>query len=106
GFNFRGQIDELNLFNRPLTSQEMLDIFNAKNGGMCKDQDNHPPASNAGPDQTIAVRDTVSLQGTSTDDGRPAGSTLTTSWSVVSGPGAVTFENSQQASNAATFSLP
>jgi RHS repeat-associated protein len=106
GFNFRGQIDEVNLYNRPLTPQEMLDIFNAKNGGLCKDQVNHPPAVNAGPDQTIGIRDTATLQGTSTDDGRPTGSTLTTSWSVVSGPGTVTFENPQQASTTATFSLP
>lgn len=106
GFNFRGQIDEVNLYNRPLTPQEMLAIFNARNGGLCKDQVNHPPAVNAGPDKTIGVRDTVSLQGTSTDDGHPVGSTLTTSWSVVSGPGTVTFENPQQASTTATFSLP
>jgi len=106
GFNFRGQIDEVNLYNRPLAPQEMLNIFNAKNGGLCKDQVNHPPAVNAGPDQTIGVRDTANLQGTSTDDGRPTGSTLTTSWSVVSGPGTVTFEKPQQASTTATFSLP
>jgi len=106
GFNFRGQIDEANLFNRALTIQEMLAIFNAKSGGMCKDQVNHPPAVNAGPDQTITVRDTANLQGTATDDGRPAGSTLAISWSVVSGPGTLTFENPQQASTTATFSLP
>ena len=106
GFNFRGQIDEVNLFNRVLTTQEMLAIFNAKSGGMCKDQVNHPPAVNAGPDQTITVRDTATLQGTATDDGRPAGSSLAISWSVVSGPGIVTFENPQQASTTATFSLP
>src|SRR6185369_6115814 len=106
GFNFRGQIDEVNLFNRPLTTLEMLAIFNAKSGGMCKDQVNHPPAVNAGPDQTITVRDTATLQGTATDDGKPVGSTLAIKWSVVSGPGTVTFENPQQASTTATFSLP
>lgn len=106
GFNFRGQIDEVNLFNRSLTPQEMLDIFNANAGGMCKDQVNHPPVVNAGLDQTITVRDSATLQGTATDDGRPAGSTLAISWSVVSGPGTVTFENAQHASTTATFSLP
>jgi fibro-slime domain-containing protein/RHS repeat-associated protein len=106
GFNFRGQIDEVNLFNRPLAPAEMLAIFNAKSGGMCKDQVNHPPAVNAGPDQTIGVRDTVTLQGTATDDGKPVGSTLAINWAVVSGPGTVTFENPQQASTSATFSLP
>jgi fibro-slime domain-containing protein/RHS repeat-associated protein len=106
GFNFRGKIDEVNLFNRPLALQEMIDIFNAQSGGMCKDQVNHPPAVNAGPDQTINVRDTATLQGTATDDGKPAASTLVTSWSVVSGPGTVTFENPLQISTTATFSLP
>lgn len=105
GFNFRGKVDEVNLFNRALAPQEMTDIFNAQSGGMCKDQVNHPPAVNAGPDQTVSVRDTATLQGTATDDGRPAG-TLVISWSVVSGPGTVTFENAQQASTTATFSLP
>ncbi len=104
GFNFRGQIDEVNLFNRPLTTLEMLAIFNAKSGGMCKDQVNHPPAVNAGPDRTITVRDTASLQGTATDDGQPAGSKLAINWSVVSGPGTVTFENAQQPNTTATFS--
>lgn len=106
GFNFKGQIDEINLFNRALAPQEMLDIFNAKSGGMCKDQVNHLPVVNAGPDKTITVRDTATLEGTATDDGRPVGSTLAISWSVVSGPGTVTFENPQQPSTTATFSLP
>ncbi len=106
GFNFRGKIDEVNLFNRALTPQEMLAIYNAQSGGMCKDQVNHPPVVNAGPDQTISVRDTANLTGTATDDGRPAGSTLATIWSVVSGPGTVTFENPQHAITTATFSLP
>ncbi|HYV11049.1 MAG TPA: PKD domain-containing protein, partial [Pyrinomonadaceae bacterium] len=104
GFNFRGKIDEVNLFNRALTPQEMLAIYNAQGGGMCKDQVNHPPVVNAGPDRTITVRDSASLQGTATDDGQPAGSTLAVNWSVVSGPGTVTFENAQQASTTATFS--
>lgn len=106
GFNFRGLIDEVNLFNRALTLQEMMAIYNANAGGMCKDQVNHPPVVNAGVDQTITVRDTATLQGTATDDGRPEGSTLSISWNVVSGPGTVTFENAQQASTTATFSLP
>jgi len=104
GFNFRGKIDEVNLFNRALTPQEMLAIYNAQSGGMCKDQVNHPPAVNAGPDRTITVRDAASLQGTATDDGQPAGSTLSVNWSVVSGPGTVTFDNPQQAGTTATFS--
>lgn len=106
GFNSRGQIDEINLFNRALAPEEMVAIFNANAGGMCKDQVNHAPVVDAGPDQTITVRDSANLQGTVTDDGRPSGNTLAISWSVVSGPGTVAFEDPQQATTTATFTLP
>ena len=56
---------------------------------------NHlPPVVNAGPDQTITLPATASLDGTATDDGQPAPpAALTTTWSKVSGPGAVVFGN-------------
>jgi hypothetical protein len=46
------------------------------------------------------------LSGTATDDGLPTGSTLTTTWSKVSGPGTVTFGNVSAGSTTATFSAP
>jgi uncharacterized repeat protein (TIGR01451 family) len=53
---------------------------------------NNPPVANAGPNQTIFLPiTTATLAGTATDDGLPAGSTLTTQWSVFSGSGSVTF---------------
>jgi RHS repeat-associated protein len=45
----------------------------------------------------------VALSGTATDDGRPTGSTLSTTWSVVSGPAPVRFADSHAASTTATF---
>jgi RHS repeat-associated protein len=48
----------------------------------------------------------VALAGTATDDGQPAGSTLSVSWSVASGPGPVTFANANAASTTATFTEP
>ena len=45
----------------------------------------------AGPDQTLALPASANLNGVVTDDGLPAGSILSTSWSKVTGPGTVTF---------------
>jgi hypothetical protein len=66
---------------------------------------NQPPVVNAGPDQTITLPATASLSGTATDDGLPnPPGALTTTWSVVSGPGTVTFGNASAKATTATFS--
>jgi RHS repeat-associated protein/uncharacterized repeat protein (TIGR01451 family) len=65
---------------------------------------NQPPAVNAGTDQTVNLSETASLSGSASDDRRPAGSTLTSNWSKVSGPGAVSFSNPDQAATTAKFS--
>jgi RHS repeat-associated protein len=68
---------------------------------------NQPPHVSAGPNQTITLPTTsVTLNGTATDDGLPVGSTLSVLWSVVSGPGVVTFANSTTALTGATFAGP
>jgi hypothetical protein len=65
---------------------------------------NQAPVVNAGPNQTITLPiNTVTLDGTATDDGLPNG-TLIISWSVVSGPGTVNFFNPDEAVTQATFS--
>lgn len=102
----RGVVDEVQFYNRVLNATEVQSIYQTGATGLCPNEVNLPPTVNAGPDKTITVRDSVSLQGTAADDGRPEGSTLLTSWSVVSGPGVVTFENAQQPATTATFSLP
>ncbi|HEX7895364.1 MAG TPA: PKD domain-containing protein, partial [Terriglobales bacterium] len=66
---------------------------------------NQAPIVNAGANQTSTLpANTVTLNGTATDDGLP-NNTLTIAWSVVSGPGAVTFSNSSSAVTQATFSV-
>ncbi len=65
---------------------------------------NQSPTAAAGADQTIALPNTASLNGSATDDGLPAGSTLTTTWSKVSGPGTVTFADLNAVSTTASFS--
>ena len=68
------------------------------------DPQNQPPTVNAGANQTIALPSTASLNGIVTDDGLPAGSTVSTVWSKVSGPGTVTFGDPTLVGTVATFS--
>lgn len=65
---------------------------------------NQPPVVNSGNDQTHTFPMTISLVGAATDDQLPLGSSLSYSWSQVSGPGAVTFANPTQPSTTATAS--
>ncbi len=55
---------------------------------------NQAPTVNAGTDQTVTQPGNAHLVGTASDDGLPAGSTLSTTWSKVSGPGTVTYSPS------------
>ena len=66
---------------------------------------NQAPVVNAGPDQTIVLPASANLSGTATDDGLPIGSTLTTTWTKLNGPGIVTFGNANQLSTTASFSV-
>ena len=66
---------------------------------------NDAPTVNAGADRTITLPDnSAELDGTVTDDGRPAPPTLTTRWSQRSGPGTVTFGNTNAEDTIAMFS--
>lgn len=65
---------------------------------------NQPPVVNAGADQTAILAAGATLNGSALDDGLPFGSTLTTAWSKVSGPGTVTFANPGTAATTAAFS--
>jgi RHS repeat-associated protein len=66
---------------------------------------NHVPTVNAGSDQDhITLPQTAALHGTATDDGLPEGSTLTTTWTMVSGEGTVTFADELALNTTATFS--
>ena len=63
---------------------------------------NQVPSVNAGADQTITLPAAANLQGSTIDDGLPA-NTLSVSWSKVSGPGDVTFDNTNAPVTTATF---
>ena len=65
---------------------------------------NQAPSVDAGPNQTITLPASASLNGTVGDDGLPSPPTLTTTWSKVSGPGTVTFGNANAVDTQASFS--
>src|SRR5204863_192035 len=65
---------------------------------------NQAPTVNAGPDQTITLPAGAVLSGTTTDDGLPPTSTVTVTWSKVSGPGTVRFGTATTVNTTATFS--
>jgi hypothetical protein len=65
---------------------------------------NDAPVVNAGPDHAVVLPNELVLDGTVTDDGKPAPpATVTTSWSKVTGPGTVTFANPASVDTTATF---
>src|SRR5205807_1307490 len=65
---------------------------------------NQAPSVNAGADQAITLPNVANLSGTVNDDGLPLGSSVSTLWSTVSGPGSVTFANASSVTTAASFS--
>jgi hypothetical protein len=70
----------------------------------CVTPANTAPSVNAGADRTVTLPSTLALAGTVTDDGLPTPPTLTIAWSLVSGPGSVTFSPANAASTTASFS--
>ncbi|MFQ5629052.1 MAG: malectin domain-containing carbohydrate-binding protein [bacterium] len=68
---------------------------------------NVAPCVDTGPDQTILITDTATLQGWVTDDGVPQNPGATTvAWTQLSGPGTAVFANPNNALTTATFNIP
>ncbi len=66
---------------------------------------NVPPVTRVGPDQTITLPTSAALNGTVTDDGLPTPpAAVATTWSKVSGPGTVTFADTNAVDTTASFS--
>lgn len=63
---------------------------------------NQAPQVNAGADQLITLAGQAILDATASDDGFPAPAQLTYQWSTVTGPGTVTFANSNALDTTAT----
>ncbi|TQV84957.1 PKD domain-containing protein [Aliikangiella coralliicola] len=69
------------------------------------EQQNIAPTVNAGTDTDALVGTSIALNGTASDDGRPQGGSLTTTWAAVSGPGNVTFSDASSLTSNVTFSV-
>jgi hypothetical protein len=67
---------------------------------------NAAPVVRAGPDQVIQLPARATLDGTVTDDGQPTPPTVTTTWTMLAGPGTVTFGNAALVDTTAEFSAP
>jgi hypothetical protein len=65
---------------------------------------NQAPSVSAGADQSITLPGGATLNGTVTDDGLPAGSSVTQQWAKASGPGTVTFGDASAEDTTASFS--
>ena len=97
---WNGLIDDLRIYNRVLSDGEVLALAVAPSANVA-------PVVSAGTNQTVIWPAFANLSGDVTDDGKPTppGTTIPT-WSMTSGPGAVTFGNSNTLSTAASFSVP
>ena len=65
---------------------------------------NQVPQVSAGADCTVPLGRPLTLSGTVTDDGLPAGTPLGITWSKVSGPGTAEFADSSDADTVVSFS--
>jgi hypothetical protein len=98
--SFDGRIDDVRIYNRPLTESEIQLLSYTSISNLA-------PVVDAGPNRTAGTTSSVVLSGTASDDGKPnPPGSMTLNWSKISGPGTVGFANSNAASTTATFSQP
>jgi subtilisin family serine protease len=82
-----------------------VDGFGSNVGNISLKVGNLAPIVNAGPDLTIDISGTASLNGEVQDDGLPSPpGQVTVQWSKLSGPGTVSFSSTTSARTTATFS--
>jgi beta-galactosidase len=98
GRGWNGSIDDLRIYNRLLSDAEVGALALLA-------PPNLAPVVNAGASQTVIWPASANLNGSATDDGKPAPpGAVTVAWSKVSGPGTVTFANSNALTTTVTFS--
>lgn len=86
--------------------EDVYQIPNTEAEPVDPDPPNDPPVVNAGTDQSVMLADTVNLDGTVTDDGRPnPPATVTTAWTMTSGPGIATFADDTAVDTTVTFDV-
>lgn len=100
---FSGGLDEISLYNRPLTLSEIQAVFNTGVSGKCITQSNRAPFVSAGGNRTIkSPTNSVTLFGAVYDDGKPANA-LSVAWNYVSGPSTVFFSSVTNPVTTVTF---
>ncbi|WP_168123243.1 DUF5695 domain-containing protein [Paenibacillus sp. HB172176] len=67
---------------------------------------NNPPIVDAGSNMTVTLPATIALSGTVSDDGLPSGGSVTTTWSLQSGPGTASIASAGATSTTATVTVP
>ncbi len=92
---------ELNIKFSHVTQNPAIKGIEVLKGGVMTTE-NMPPVVSAGADRDTLVDLAVSLTGTVSDDGLPAGS-ITSTWSVLSGPSAAQFTDTGSTSTQVTF---
>jgi len=102
-----GLMDEVSLYDIPLTSVEMASIFGARAAGKAPIPANKAPTVSVQAVDTVCINEAVPLIAQVADDGIPnPPSSITTEWSKVSGPGIVAFANPEKTNTSATFAVP
>jgi hypothetical protein len=91
-----GAADNISIYTRAISAAEVSELY--ANG------DDAAPNLFPGPVKTIPVGIATALGGAVYNQGNADHTTLSSSWSVVSGPGTVTFTNATQPNTTATFS--
>ncbi len=90
--------------NHPTENDGMMYELAAPNLGPTSTATNAAPTVSAGADQRVRLPAAALLEGTAVDDGRPnPPGFLTTTWSKVSGPGTVSFDDAGAQDTRATF---
>lgn len=104
---YKGLLDEVAIYRRALTGQEIYAIFEAGETGKCPKDGNRGPVVDAGPDRVLAGGgNTLILNGYVADDGLPVASTVEALWTKLSGPGNVVFAASNSPVTSVTFDAP
>jgi len=102
GRGMPGRIDDALVANRAFTPGEVSALYGGTllSGGVT----NHAPVVDAGVDSVANVGVAITLNGGVSDDGTPLPASLASQWSMISGPGSVTFGNVTSPVTTATFS--
>lgn len=116
GANFTGSLDDVRIYGQALTPSDIALAAAGVPPGTAPPPPpdpapaptpvNQAPQVSAGAAQTITLPSMANLTGVVSDDSLPTPGALTLTWSVVSGPGSVTFSNPSTASTTATFGAP